>query len=826
MKLQEIDLCGTWKFRCINSTGIDMPENYNPQTWLPGTVPGTVHTDLMDNSIIPDPYHRLNENDVQWIDSVLWEYSREFTVDESLLKHERVELIADGLDTFCTVYINGEKAGTTNNMFREYRFDIKPFLTAGENSISILFDSPEQVAKDLEKANGALTVALEPRRVYVRKAQYSFGWDWGPKLTTSGIWKPVRLEAYSVPKLEHPFIKVKSITGKKAVCDCMVEVSNGHIEEYELILNVEGQDLDAEVELTPNGTGFSGELSITDPALWWPNGYGEQPLYSATFRLMRKGEIVHQVRTQFGVRTVRLVRDKDDEGESFVLEVNGEKIFCKGANWIPADNFIPRIPDERYEQLLTMAKDAHMNMIRVWGGGIYENKKFYELCDSLGLMVWQDFMFACGEYPEEEWFKENVKHEATHIIKQLRNYPSIVLWCGNNECEYLFCNEKPESHPDEMRGTPLFRDLLPVICEEIDGSRPYWRSSPFGNNGHPNDQTNGNHHQWEVWSNWKDYKEYSPVQARFVTEFGFQAPANRKTFEYVTDPDDRDFDSPVMIHHNKQVKGTERLIHFQEAYYKSTKDFQTFIYQGQLLQSDALSYAVEHWRRRKFKTAGAIFWQLNDCWPVSSWSVIDSALRPKAAYFGAKRFFSPVLLSVEKKSNSYSVWITNDTLNIIKGDVITELVDFSGTKQIIATDVIEVPANSSICIRELDNHVFDDVSPESAYLRVRLYNNEQILAENRMFFCPPKDLALSPPDIDFQSKRIGDDTYVLQLRANTFVKSLFIEDCQDKTIFDENYIDLDAGELKEIHISSFHPEKDIRDALRLHWLGNNAPVSL
>lgn len=826
MKIKEIDLCGTWKFRCHNSCNADLPEIYNTERWLEGTVPGTVHTDLMNNSVIPDPYHRMNENKVQWTDAVRWEYVREFTVDESLLKHKHIEMIAEGLDTFATVYINDKEVGKTDNMFTEFRFDIKPYLIAGKNLIRILFDSPELVAENLEKENGKLTVALEPRRVYVRKAQYSFGWDWGPKLTTSGIWKPIRIEAYSELRLAHPFIKVTSLTDDRAVCDCTVEVTNGSTDGYQLYVDIKGENFKIEQELQPDGNIFSSELVVTDPALWWPNGYGAQPLYKASFRLIKNGTPVDEVSTIFGIRTVRLIRDDDTEGENFILEVNGEKIFCKGANWIPADNFIPRIPDDRYEQLITMAKDAHMNMVRVWGGGIYENKKFYELCDSLGLMIWQDFMFACGEYPEEEWFMKNVEKEANHIIKLLRNHPAIVLWCGNNECEYLFCNEYPEKHPDEMRGTPIFRDLLSDICNRLDDSRPYWRSSPFGSNGHPNDQTNGNHHQWEVWSNWKDYGEYSSIYARFVTEFGFQSPANRKTFDDVTETSDRDFNSPVMIHHNKQVKGTERLIYFQEEYYNSTKDFETFIYQGQLLQSDALTLAVEHWRRRKFDTAGAIFWQLNDCWPVSSWSVIDSALRPKASYYAAKRFFAPVLLSVAQSSNSYSVWLTNDTLQPVKGDVIIELVDLSGKKHNIATDSCEIAKNSSSPIRELERRIFDNILRESTYLRVRLLNNGKIAAENRTFFCRPKELTLSDPKIDFNIEQIGAEKYLVKLQSDVFVKSLFLEDCGDKSFFEDNYIDLDAGEVKELIVRSTHTEEGLREALRLHWLGNDAPVSL
>ncbi|HMD13440.1 MAG TPA: glycoside hydrolase family 2 protein, partial [Bacteroidota bacterium] len=333
-------------------------------------------------------------------------------------------------------------------------------------------------------------------------------------------------------------------------------------------------------------------------------------------------------------------------------------------------------------------------MIRVWGGGIYEQDIFYNLCDQMGLMVWQDFMYACGEYPQVGWFLRQAKIEAEQVVKRLRNHPSIVLWCGNNECEWLFCTENPDKTPDDMTGSKIFRKILPEICNAFDGSRPYWRSSPFGKD-FPNAESNGNHHQWMVWSYWKDYKEYEKDQARFITEFGFQAPANRRTFEEMTVPDDRQPQSPVMEHHNKQVEGTERLLRFQAAHYRLSTSFDGFIYKGQLVQADALKCAVEHWRRRKFLTSGSLFWQLNDCWPVSSWSVVDSSLQPKAGYYAAKRFFAPVLLSFKQTDKGVEVWVTNDRLERFSGEITVQMKSFQGKSFWKKTLKVSIASNFS-----------------------------------------------------------------------------------------------------------------------------------
>jgi len=783
---------------------------------MSGTVPGTVHTDLLANGCIPDPFYRMNELEVQWVDKERWVYRREFVVSTAMFREESIELVAEGLDTYATVILNGKRAGSTANMFIAHRFDVKAFLRKGNNVLEIHFDSPVQRTQALEKKHGALRVALEPPRVYARKAQYSFSWDWGPKLTTSGIWRNISLHARSGAVMEDPFVKIVSVSARVAI----VEVT-ARIRDFDrpmvLDATVQGKKTRIHTKVDVIGEGVKFRLTIPSPQLWWPNGYGDQPMYALTLALRDGKKELQQREVPFAVRTVSLLQQKDREGKSFIIEVNGVKIYCKGADWIPCDNFIPRIADATYEKLLLMAKEAHMNMIRVWGGGIYEQEIFYDICDRLGLMVWQDFMYACGEYPELPWFLAEARAEAEQVVRRLRNHPSIVVWCGNNECEWLFCTENPTKSPDEMTGSRIFREILPAVCRTYDGTRPYWRSSPFGT-GFPNSQTDGNHHQWDVWSFWKDYKEYENDDARFVTEFGFQGPANRETFERVTVAADRHPQSEVMEHHNKQVEGTERLFRFQAAHYRLPASFDGFVYQGQLVQAEALKFAVEHWRRRKFRTAGSLFWQLNDCWPVSSWAVIDSSLRPKAAYFYAKKFFAPILVSFRKTHNALEVWGTSDLLRPLSARVTVELRSFSGKKVWEKKVTARILANSSQRLMKIEPESHAGIDFRTHYLHASLTARGEEVSENRFFFVEPKHMELPPAVISTDVRRVRPGVFRIALSSPTFAKNVRLELEGTNGEFSDNYVDLEAKKSRIIALKCRERFGKVRKKLRVRSL--------
>jgi beta-mannosidase len=795
--MKRLELNGSWSVKANDAYKLLPADQQRVKDWIPARVPGTIHTDLLEQKIIPDPFYRMQENDVQWVENIQWYYRRTFTVDAALLKEQRVTLVAEGLDTYAEILINGRAVAATENMFVEHRIDVKKYMKAGNNTIEIHFDSPVVRSKQLEKKHGKLRVALEPHRVYVRKAQYSYSWDWGPKLTTSGIWRSIYLEASSGPMLRNPFVTTLELTKKSATIEVSVDIEHFKT-PLKVSVKIEGIKYSTEIVKKATSSQLKFKVKIDNPSIWWSNGYGEQPLYKASFMIENNNGTTSEAETTFGIRTVNLLQEKDAEGKSFIIVVNGEKIFCKGADWIPSDNFITRISDSKYERLLTLARDANMNMIRVWGGGIYEQDAFYNQCDKLGLLVWQDFMFACGEYPQKPWFLNLVKDEAAKAVTRLRNHPSLAVWCGNNECEWLFCTENPDKTPDDMTGSVIFRELLPAAVKKLDNSRPYWRSSPFGA-GFPNDESNGTHHQWSVWSFWKDYKEYELTNARFVSEFGFQAPANIKTWEEATLPDDRTPQHPVIEHHNKQVEGQERLFRFQAGHYTVGKNFNDFVYRGQLVQANALKTAVEHWRRRKFNTAGALYWQLNDCWPVSSWAVIDSGLRPKAAYYYTKRFFAKVLVSIKKNDTMLEVWGTNDSLDRFKGILQVQHLTFTGDKKFGKETEIAIKPNSSAKIFEMPYVNDDAMTHLESYVVAQLLSDGYVINENRFFFAEPKHLHLPNPAVVGTILNKEGNSYKISIKTDLFAKDIRIEIDGCDAEFNDNYFDLDTGALKIIH---------------------------
>ncbi|MEX2190073.1 MAG: glycoside hydrolase family 2 protein, partial [Bacteroidota bacterium] len=780
------------------------------------TVPGTVHTDLLAEGKIPDPFYRMNELDVQWVDAEQWIYRKEFTISREFVSHDAVDLVAEGLDTFARIKLNGKVLGESANMFVEHRFDVKRAIRAGNNVLEISFDSPTIRTKQLESRYGALKVSHEPHRTYARKAQYSFGWDWGPKLITSGIWRPVYLETYSGNRIESIFVRTAKITRKRADIRVDVALKRRSRVPVDLTITISGGECEYYKSLRVAGNKKSVTVAIPNPRLWWPNGYGEQHLYKVRVAAASNGIEGDTKSAFFGIRTVQLLQEKDADGRSFIFQINGVKIYCKGVNWIPSDSFIPRIPASTYERLLTLSRDAHMNMVRVWGGGIYEQETFYELCDRLGLMVWQDFMFACGEYPEESWFLRQVKDEAEKAVLRLRNHPSIVLWCGNNECEWIFCRENPGKKPDEMNGAVIFRDILPSVCRTLDGTRPYWRSSPFGT-GFPNEESNGNHHEWDVWGFWKDYRQYEEVRARFVTEFGFQAPASMKTMEAVMLPADRHPQSRVFEHHNKLPEGTERLYRFQAAHYEVGSDIEDFVFKGQLVQAEALKMAVEHWRRRKFKTAGSLIWQLNDCWPVSSWSLIDSALRPKAAYYYAKRFFEPVLVSFRRTTDSVEVWVTNDSLSSLRGDLRVVHSTFDGMEAWTKLKSILAPGNTSHLFMRIPKARFAEVDRSQSYLRASLQVGTQVF-DNRHFFSEPKHMQARSTEIGLDLSNRGDNVYEVTVTSKTLARHVRVDTEGSDVEIEDNYFDVDPGTMKKTTIIADIPLDELRRKLKIRSL--------
>ncbi|MFH1195687.1 MAG: sugar-binding domain-containing protein [bacterium] len=606
---------------------------------IKGIVPGTVHTDLLTYKLIEEPFASDNEKKLGWISNCDWIYSKAFSYKQK--KSSPVKLVFEGIDTIAQIFLNGEKIGLTDNMFLKYEFDVTPEIRDGQNKIEVRFQSPVKYCIEHENKHGKLPAALESHRVYIRKAQYSFGWDWGPSFPTMGIWCDVYLIEEDKCAITNFTFNTKETCEQSATVQINYSVQKSTDEKITAKISVKNGSTAISKEIDEVRIKNSVEIKIDNPLLWFPNGYGEQNLYELEIVLFDESKnIIDKIERKVGIRTVRLQTEENGK-HTFRFIVNGKKIYAKGVNWIPGDAFLPRVSIEKYAKLLQYAKDASMNIVRVWGGGIYESDFFYELCDELGFLVWQDFMFACGAYPEHEEFIENVKKEVDYNARRLQYHPSIALWCGNNENEWIWTQEQKTSYKN-MPGYKIYHDIIPTILNSLDSSRPYWQSSPFGFDEDPNSQTSGNRHQWNIWSMWIDYSKVNEDKSLFITEFGFQGPANVSTFEKYLSKDERKIHGEVFEFHNKQIEGPERVARFLSAHLPLTENWEDYIYLAQLNQGFALKTCLDHWRFNQPQTNGSIIWQINDTWPVTSWSLVDSELKPKQSYYFVKKSFAPV----------------------------------------------------------------------------------------------------------------------------------------------------------------------------------------
>ncbi len=666
--MKKVLLSDNW--RLLPFDFADLPENIDfPTRGIAAEIPGTVHTDLLAAGLIADPFYSDNERRLQWIHEIDWSYETVFDLPPDFEPAQACHLIFEGLDTIAEIRLNGRQLGRTENMFRRFEYPVDSLLKKNENLLQITFFSPTVYGRAKEAVHGKLEVPHASERVYVRKAQYSFGWDWGPRYPAMGIWRPVYLLQAAGPRIKNFRFHTASLTGRAAEVMVEMEFRGKMPAAGKLRLTLSGDRTVYSRELPPERPGpLQHTFTVPEPKLWWPAGYGEAYLYTLKLEILdEENKIRDSLEKRVGIRTVTLeTRDKGKNVFRFV--VNGRDIFAKGANWIPSDAFLPRMSPSTYRTLLEMARNANMNFIRVWGGGIYEPELFYELCDELGLLIWQDFMFACGAYPEDADFLENIGAEIRENVNRLQHHPSIALWCGNNENEWIWFREFHQL-PKTMPGFKIYHRQIPVILQRLDPLRPYWPSTPFGDETDPNAELSGNRHQWDIWSRWADYTEVSADRSLFVTEFGFQAPANRSTLETVIPLTERTVQGEIFEFHNKQVEGNERLFRFLAGHLPVNTGWQEFIYLTQLNQGLALKACLEHWRKRAPAAAGSIIWQLNDCWPVSSWSLIDSGLRPKLSWYFVKQAFEPRLICFEKSAETLRIIVLNQLPEEFAGNV-------------------------------------------------------------------------------------------------------------------------------------------------------------
>ncbi len=808
-------LTGTWEFRQV---GMDQ--------WAPATVPGGVHTDLLALGRIPDPFVGDNEKKVQWVAESDWEYRRIFSVDEELAQRAHIDLVCDGLDTLATISLNGVILGSTANMFRQFRWDVKDLLKPGENEIGITFSSPVRYCAEREKVRHMQGVPQGlPGAPHLRKAPCQFGWDWGPQLPPIGIWKDIRLEGADDARIENVHLR-QFHTEDQVQLEAEVTIQAWHQGEYNILVQVisptgEVWETSSTIDETQCAKAF---IVIDHPQLWWPNGYGEQPLYQVQISLKGKQAEDEKV-YQIGLRTIELRQEPDAWGKSFTFVVNGQPILAKGSNWIPADSFPTRITRERLEKLLRDAVLTHQNMLRVWGGGFYEDDRFYELCDRLGILVWQECIFACSVYPlDEPDFLENVHQEVLENVRRLRHHASLALWCGNNEMEWgLVGWEWPGINLEPIKAayTQFFHQLLPSWIASEDPDHAYWPSSPSSGVAFqdPNGQEQGDSHYWEVWHGRKPFSAYRTQLPRFMSEFGFQALPPMETIRSFAEEKDWNMTSYIMECHQKNASGNQLIIAQMLDSFRLPKDFESLVYLSMVLQAEGIRYGAEHWRRHPERVSGILYWQLNDCWPVASWSSLDYFGRWKALHYAAKRFYAPVLLSIEDAPPVQTVYITNELRERWEGTLTWSLETLDGDVAKTGFQKVTAEPMQAMKLCEVDFSTILKDDPDLARSLVfiaELWQGEQMVSRQTAYFAPSKHLELKEPEINAQVK-VENETAHITLTAASLSRLVELTFEGEEAVFSDNYFDLPAKRsiIVTVPIPAGWEETEIQSALKI-----------
>ena len=837
--LHETVLNSNWTFKEVNS-----------EKWLPATVPGCVHTDLINNEIIEDPFYRLNESKVQWVDKKDWIYRTNFFLNEGQSNKKNHEICFQGLDTYCQVFLNDTQILKSNNMHRTYFMDISKHLKKGKNQLTVLLESPIKNGLELYNAldyiipvsaNDQAETGEIPdgKRIsaHTRKAGYHYGWDWGPRLVTSGIWRPITISSwdtfritnlktsYSLDSVAH--IKVYS------TIESSVETKSAKI-----IIKLNGKEVfkSDQNKISKGKQELVNSFKIKNPKLWWPNGMGEQNLYDleTIVEINNKIDAKHQ---KIGIRKIEFKGDTN-----FHFKVNGHFTFIKGVNYIPQDIFLNKVKNKHYEKTLLSAANANMNMIRVWGGGVYEDERFYDLCDSLGLLVWQDFMFACSMYPGDDDFLENVRIEAEDNFNRISKHTSVALWCGNNEnlsawkrwgWEQTVIKDQSKLIAEKIWKAydTLFHHILPKVVNVSMANKinhpthNYWSSSPSASQGIAESYSSGDTHYWGVWWGKEPFENFNFKISAFMSEYGFQSFPEYNSFKKFASENDEDMYSDVMKHHQRSSIGNATIEEYLKREYNPPKDFPSLLHTSQVLQADGIRTGIEAHRRNKKRCTGTLYWQLNDCWPGASWSSIDYYGKWKALHYNVKRAFKPVIISHEFVDSSLKVFVISDLLKEFFGEVEVILSTFDGNKQIKKwRNTISLKPNgveNSLTISK--ENLPNSIEKKEMYLTILLKQKDKIISSKNIFFFPFKDLNSLNPELAYKACL---DTISNQISINisskNFAKGVYLSSATNKN-FSDNYFDLIPGGEKTIYLTieeNQRPEQII-NSIKLRSLWDN-----
>ena len=817
-----------WKFRQARLTN-----------WYPATVPGVVHTDLLQNKIIEDPFFRLNERGLQWIDKEDWVYETCFTLAADMMRKENMELVFEGLDTYADVYLNDECILKANNMFRRWSIPVRQYIREENNILKVYFHSPVKIdvpkwdalpyqypASNDQSENGGLF--NKKISIFARKAGYHYGWDWGPRLVTSGIWRPVYIRAWSDLRINDVFIEQKEVGAGRAVIAGHVELDADKDMDGVLVTITDeatGRVLgEWQADLKRGTNRVTVDFVLHKPKLWWSNGLGEPFLYRFRTDIIAGGELLDSKTERVGIRSLKVVHQPDKDGHTFYIELNGRPVFAKGANYIPLDNFLPRVTPENYKRTILDAAGVNMNMLRVWGGGIYENDVFYDLCDEHGIMIWQDFMFACSMYPAEGALLDNIHQEAVDNVKRLRNHACIALWCGNNECQDAWLGwgwkreieRQNKEYADKIwaQYRQQYHVTLPGVVREP--------SSPFAFEGEMSGTTDGDRHYWSVWHGKAPISDYDSEKSRFFSEYGFQSfPEFESVKRYAPYPEDWDIRSEVMMSHQRGGDHANGLI---ETYllneYKKPRDFRAFLYMNHVLQGDAIKTAIESHRRQMPYNMGTLFWQHNDCWPVASWASRDYYGRWKAQHYYVRKAYDDILISPVVEGDDLKVYAVSDRLENTSGRLQLQVCQFDGTVVHHWGKSVGISGNDSrVCFSAPLAKLLEGANRGTVYVRVDYTDKSGRVYHNN--YCLGKQKDMDYPKVDLQTEvRSIEGGYEVTVSADKFARAVCLSVADNESVYSDNYFDVQPKSSVQVQVRTRLSAEAFNGSLRLTCLNN------
>lgn len=825
-----------WKFRQARLTN-----------WYPATVPGVVHTDLLQNKIIEDPFFRLNERGLQWIDKEDWVYETCFTLAADMMRKENMELVFEGLDTYADVYLNDECILKANNMFRRWSIPVRQYIREENNILKVYFHSPVKIdvpkwdalpyqypASNDQSENGGLF--NKKISIFARKAGYHYGWDWGPRLVTSGIWRPVYIRAWSDLRINDVFIEQKEVGAGRAVIAGHVELDADKDMDGVLVTITDeatGRVLgEWQADLKRGTNRVTVDFVLHKPKLWWSNGLGEPFLYRFRTDIIAGGELLDSKTERVGIRSLKVVHQPDKDGHTFYIELNGRPVFAKGANYIPLDNFLPRVTPENYKRTILDAAGVNMNMLRVWGGGIYENDVFYDLCDEHGIMIWQDFMFACSMYPAEGALLDNIHQEAVDNVKRLRNHACIALWCGNNECQDAWLGwgwkreieRQNKEYADKIwaQYRQQYHVTLPGVVREYAPGTFYWPSSPFAFEGEMSGTTDGDRHYWSVWHGKAPISDYDSEKSRFFSEYGFQSfPEFESVKRYAPYPEDWDIRSEVMMSHQRGGDHANGLI---ETYllneYKKPRDFRAFLYMNHVLQGDAIKTAIESHRRQMPYNMGTLFWQHNDCWPVASWASRDYYGRWKAQHYYVRKAYDDILISPVVEGDDLKVYAVSDRLENTSGRLQLQVCQFDGTVVHHWGKSVGISGNDSrVCFSAPLAKLLEGANRGTVYVRVDYTDKSGRVYHNN--YCLGKQKDMDYPKVDLQTEvRSIEGGYEVMVSADKFARAVCLSVADNESVYSDNYFDVQPKSSVQVQVRTRLSAEAFNGSLRLTCLNN------